>query len=120
MTSATMMNLTLALTLAMMPRIYFAYLKAQDLYQDQEMGLLRELLAERNLWMQRQIAGGVIALALIWVSKSAPGMAVPEPLSATMGTYAASSLLLALLESLVAQKIARLLASVPVRVSTRD
>ena len=119
-TAMLLMTVALVMTVATMPRIYLAFHKAGELDLSREHRLLRELLAQRNSWALRHLGLGLAALLMIWIAKSAPGMEVPEPLAAAMAIYAASSLLAAVLESVLAQRIDRMLASVPVSVREQD
>lgn len=119
-TTLLLMTITITLTVAILPRIYGASIKAEELFLEQEIGLLRELLAEQNAWVLRHLGCGLGALALVWIAKTCPGMEVPGQLAEAMAIYAASSLLFAGLESLLAQKIARILAVVPVKVGVRE
>jgi hypothetical protein len=115
-----LMTVTIALAVTVLPRIYVAFIKAEELHLVQERGLLRELLAEQNAWMMRHLGCGLGALALVWLAKTSPGMGVPGPLSVALAMYAASSLFFAGLESLLAQKISRLLAEFPIKVRARE
>jgi hypothetical protein len=115
-----LMTVTLIMLVGMVPRIHVAYLKAVELEQEQEYESLRELQVERNAWSLRYLVFGFTASLLVWIAKTSPGMEVPEPMAEAMAIYAASSLIFAELESLLAQRIARGLVGVPVRVKERD
>jgi hypothetical protein len=99
----------------LVPKIYHAFLEAELLSLEQEEESLREFQAERNMWVLRHLCCGSIALFLLWMVKTSTEMAVSSPMEAAITIYAASSLVFAVLESLVAQKIAGFLAAVPVR-----
>ena len=114
------MTVTMSMTLAMIPRLYWAFVKAEELYLEQEMGQLQELLEQQNSWVSRNLGCGMGAFILVWFAKTTPGMEVPRSLAGAMAIYAASSLLFAALESLLAQKISRILSSAQVRVKERD
>ena len=119
-TTLLLMTVTITLTVAILPRIYLASIRAEELFLEQEIGLLRELLAEHNAWVVRHLGCGLGALALVWIAKTSPGMEVPGLLAEAMAIYAASSLFFAGLESLLAQKITRILAAVPVKAGARE
>lgn len=115
--SALMMAIIVLLNVTMLPRIYWNWLKADDLYSEQKAGELQELLRGRNEWVLRHLGCGTGAFILVWVAKTVPGMAVAVPEAEALSIYVISSLLFAFLESMLAQKIVRLQASLPVRSS---
>ena len=119
MITAMMMTVTMLVTVTVVPGIYWASNEAEELYLEQEMELLRDLLEQRNAWVLRHLGCALGALMLAWIAQSSPGLEVPAQLADALAAYLVSSLLFAVLESLVAQKIFRMLASVPVRVSGR-
>jgi hypothetical protein len=120
MMTAMMMTITLTMTAIMAPRIYHAFLEAEMLCLEEDLESLRELLVERNSWVLRHLGCGFTALALIWMVMTSSELEVPGPTAAAMAIYATSSLVFAVLESLLAQKIAGFLSAVPVRVKLHD
>lgn len=120
MITALTMTITLVMSVVVVPKLYHACLEAEVLYLDEELELLRELLAERNDWIGRHLVCGAGAVLMIWMGNSLPGMEISARMVAALGVYASCSMLFAILESLVAQKIATLLARIPVRVKARD
>ena len=120
MLTALMMTITITMTVIMLPKMYHVYLVAEMLYLEEEYDLLRELLRERNDWVLRHVICGATGLVLLWLTKGFPGLEVPELLAATLALYAGLSLMLALFNSLLAQKVAALLSATPVRVRVRD
>jgi len=109
--------MTLIMTVAMVPRIYWALVRAGELGLEQDR--MQKLLCQRD-WVLRHQRCSLVALFLIWTAKACPGLEVPPLLAAAITSYAASSLLLVVLQSLLAQKTDGILASVPVRVRVRD
>lgn len=120
MIAAMTLTITLTMTTVMVPKIYHAFLVAELLFLEEELELLGDLLAERNDWMLRHLACGLGGMILIWVAMNTPGLEVPSQLTSATAVYASCSLLFAVLESLLAQKIAGLLAAVPARVKVQD
>jgi Na+/H+-dicarboxylate symporter len=108
--------ITIILAVTILLRIYWAFAKAEELYLEQELEQMQELMAEQNNWVLRHLGCGLGAFALVWVAKTSPGMEVSSPLAVAMAIYAAGSLLFAGVESLLAQKISHFLADVPVKV----
>jgi hypothetical protein len=107
---------TLTLTIALVPRIYWTFIKHEGTCLEQ--GKTQELHLKRGCVLLH-LRFSLAALVLIWVALSFPGVEVPKPLAAAISVYAASALLLVVLESLLARRIDGLFASVPVRVSVR-
>jgi len=120
MITAMTMTITLTMTIIMVPRIYHSSLEAELLYLEEEWESLQELLAGRNDWMLRHLGCALGALFLVWMAMNSPALGVPDRMASAMAVYASCSLLFAILESLLAQKIAGLLAAVPARVKLRD
>jgi len=119
MMTALMMTITLTMTMVMTPRIYHNFSEAEELYREEELESLRELLKERNNWLLRHLGCGIGALVLIWMMKSSPGMEIPDSLATAVAIYAATSLFFATLESLLAQRITGFLTAVPARIKAR-
>lgn len=118
--TAMMINITITMVVIMVPGIFYKSIKADELWRMKERELLRELLVERNGWVLRHLGCGLGALLLIWMAKTSPGMEVPNSLTSAAAIYATISLLFSILKSMLAQRIAGLLAAVPVRVKVRD
>ena len=116
-TITTMILITLTMTLAMVPRIYWSFLKAEELVLEREK--MREFRAQRA-WVLRHVRCSLVSLVFVWAAMTFTGLAVPGALAAAVAIYAASSLLFVILESMLAQKIDDILASVSVRVNARD
>ena len=115
-----LMAITIILSMTILLRIYWAFAKAEELYLEQERELLQELMAEQNDWVLRHLGCGMGAFALVWITKSFPGMELPDTLAKAVAIYAASSLLFAGVESLLARKISQIFAEVPVNVRARE
>jgi hypothetical protein len=111
--SAMMLAIIVLLNVTMLPRIYWNWLRAGDLYSELEAEELQGLLSGRNDWVLRHLCCGVGAFILVWLAKTTPGMEVPVPEAESLSIYVVSSLLFAFLESMLAQKIVRLQASLP-------
>jgi len=120
MTEMLLMTITLFLIATILPRIYWAFAKVEELHHEQNTEQLEEFLVERNAWVLRHLACGVGAIILIWISKTGPGMEVSSSLIVALGVYAACSLFFAALESLLAHKIHRIMFEVAVKVRMRD
>ena len=114
---AASMLMTLILTVAMVPRIYWAVIRAGEFGLEQDR--IQKLLRQRD-WVLRHQLCSLVALFLVWIAKACTGLEVPPLLAAAIASYAASSLLLVVLQSLLAQKTDGILAGVPVRVRVRD
>jgi len=113
---ATMLPLTLLMTVAMVPRIYWSVVRPGEVCLERER--MQRLLMQRD-WVLRHQRCGLVALFLVWISKACPGSELPAPLVAVSASYAASALLLVILEGLLSQKRDGILASVQVRVGDR-
>lgn len=118
--TAMMIAVTVTMTAVMVPRIYLSWLMAEAYRIEGEVEALRELLAEQNRWVGRQFFCGGAAFALIWMVKtSRHDLGVPDSMAVTLAAYAVISMTFAVFESLVAQKIASSLQSVPVAVRVK-
>ena len=107
---AVMMAITLTLTVVMVPKLYLSWLKAERLIQEGEVATLRELLCEQNGWVKRHFACGVTGLALVCLMMRHQPAQSPTALTDSVALYVTISLILAIVESLLAQKIADRLA----------
>lgn len=113
--TAMMVTVTLIMTAVMVPRIYLAWITADAYRIEGETDALRELLAEQNRWIGRQFFCGATALAmLLMVKTSRHDLEIPASMAAALAAYSVISMLLSVLESLVAQKIFSCLRQVPV------
>lgn len=118
--TAMMIAVTVTMTAVMVPRIYLSWLMAEVYRVEGEVEALQDLLLEQNRWMGRQFFCGGTAFALIWMVKtSAHDLEIPGSMAATLAAYAVISLLFAVFESLVAQKVASSLQHVPVAVRVK-
>ena len=84
-----------------------------------EVKVLWGLLEERNAWVLRHFRLGLGALVLIWLSQCFSGMEIPVQVIAALAIYAVSSLNFAILETLLAQRITSMLASIPAPIRER-
>ena len=116
-TITAMMLITLTMALAMVPKIYWSVLRAEELVLEREK--MREFRAQRA-WVLRHVRCSLVSLVFVWTAMTFTGLAVPAALAAAIAIYAASSLLFVILEGMLAQRIDGILASVSVRVRTRD
>lgn len=117
MFGAMMMTVTVTMTAVMLPRIYMSWITAEERCIEEEIEQLQELLAEQNSWVVRQFGCGAVAIAMIWmVHNSKHDLGIPASMEAALGLYAAISLVFAVLESLIAQKVSDFLACRPVAV----
>lgn len=121
MFSALMITVTMTMTAVMLPRIYMSWIMAERHCIEGETEQLAQLLAEQNGWVLRQFGCGALATALIWmVHNSRHDPSFPASMEAALAFYAVVSLVFAVLESLVAQKVSGFLAPVPVPAKIRD
>ncbi|TSK08782.1 MAG: hypothetical protein FPO08_05635 [Geobacter sp.] len=112
--SALMMSVTMIMTAVMLPRIYFSWITAQHC-DEAEIAQLEQLLAEQNRWIWRHFGCATLAVAMIWMAHNSPNdLGIPASMEMTLACYATVSLFFAVLESLIAQKVAAYLALVPV------
>jgi hypothetical protein len=112
-TITAVMLMTLAMTVALVPKTYWSYIMK---------GRPAELqtIQEQRGWVLRHLRCSLVVLVLVWMAMAYPAIEVPGALAAAAAIYAASSLLLVVLESLLAQRIDGMLESAPVRVRVRD
>ncbi|HBA88839.1 MAG TPA: hypothetical protein DCZ75_12910 [Geobacter sp.] len=114
MFTAMMMTVTLTMTAVMVPRIYMSWMLAEERCIEGEIEPLLELLAEQNSWVLRQFGCGAIAFALIWmVRTSQHDLEIPAAMEAALAIYTAISMVFAVLESLIAQRISDFISCVP-------
>ena len=118
--TAMMIAVTVTMTAVMVPRIYLSWLMAEAYRIEGEVEALQDLLAEQNRWVARQFFCGTAAFALIWMVKtSRHDLGIPDSMAATLAAYAVISMVFAVCESLVAQKVSSSLLSVPVAVRVK-
>lgn len=121
MFTALMATVTLTMTAVMVPRIYLSWLLAEEHCLEGEIEALQALLTEQNCWVKRHFGCGATAVAMIWMVKSSQhDLEVPATMAAAIGAYAVISMVFAVLESLVAQKIANFLQTAPVPVEVGE
>lgn len=123
MMSALMMTITMTMAAAMSPRIYMAWLVAQQRCLDGEVEQLARQLEDENSWVWQQFICGAMSLSMIWMVRYSPhDLEIPASMEAALALYAGISMLFAVLESLIAQKISTYLRCVPtqIRVSKRN
>ncbi|GFE57244.1 hypothetical protein [Geobacter sp. AOG1] len=108
--SAMMLVITVILLSLSFPRIYGDWLSFQNHLEMGEREPLRELLADKKLWMHRHFCFAVLALVMAKVVEGTPLAEGAPRLSQVTAVYAVISLMLAFVESLFAQKITALLA----------
>lgn len=113
---SAMMLTTLTLTVALVPRIYWTFIKTEASCLEQ--AKTRELHLKRGQVLLH-LRFSLAALVFAWIALSFPGVEVPKPLAAAIAVYVASALLLVVLESMLARKIDGIFASVPARLSVR-
>lgn len=119
--TAMMVTVTLTMTAVMVPRIYLAWVLADAYCLEGEVDALRHLLAEQNRWIGRQFFCGSAALAMLLMVKLSPhDLSIPAAMTTVLGVYSVIALLLAVFESLVAQKAYTYLRRVPVCVKVDD
>ena len=117
--TAIMITVMLVMAVTIVPRVYCAFIEAENSYQEWEVRQLWVLLEERNAWVLRHFRLGLGALVLIWLSQCFSGMEIPVQLTAALAIYAVSSLNFAILETLLAQRITSMLASIPAPIRER-
>lgn len=120
MFSALMITVTMTMTVFMLPRIYMTWIIAEHCCMEGETEQLVYLLADENGWALRQFGCGAVAIALIWMVHNSPhDLGVPASMEAALAVYGVISLVFAVLESLIAQKISDFLALAPATAKVR-
>lgn len=109
---AFMLTLTLAVLTTVIPRFVYALGQCNELAATGNREGLQALLGEQNGWIMRHFFCAAVGTALVVMMKTLPHLNPPEHLADITGSYAMISFGFALLDSLLAQKIARLLAVV--------
>src|SRR5690349_7961315 len=100
-------TMTVIMTAVMVPRTYWARLRAEAFHAEGELRKLRLLLAQQNQWVMLHLGCGIVVVSMIWLLlRFVPE--VPESATAVLALYAATAFLFAVIESLLAQKIERL------------
>lgn len=117
--TALMLTVMVVMAVTIVPRVYCAFSEAERSYQEWEVKVLWGLLEERNAWVLRHFRLGLGALVLIWLSQCFSGMEIPVQVIAALAIYAVTSLNFAILETLLAQRITSMLASIPAPIRER-
>lgn len=117
---AFMLILTLTVLLTVVPRTVFSWQQFSELAAVEDRDGLLELLRQENEWIVRHFVCAAAGTALVALLETMPGLNPPEYLTEMIGGYVLLSFALALLESLLAQKIAQLTQAVPVRVRSDE
>lgn len=117
---AFMLTLTLTVLLTVVPRTVFSWQQFSELAAAEDRDGLLELLRQENEWMMRHFVCAAAGTGLVALLETMPGLNPPEYLTEMIGGYVLLSFALALLESLLAQKIAQLTQAVPVRVRSDE
>lgn len=121
MFSAMMMTVTMTMTVVMLPRIYMSWMLAEERCIEGEIEPLMELLEDQNDWVWRQFGCGAMAIAMLWMVKtSRHDLEIPASMETVLVFYAGISMLFAVLESLIAQKISSFIELVPVATKIRE
>jgi len=110
MLPAFVLTLTLLVAFVMIPRIYLDWLHFRAYLQEGELEKLLELQGQENGWVIRHFSCALIGVALVIFVRLYPGLNPPEHLDSVTASYSVVSFVLALVESLFAQKIAQLTA----------
>ena len=108
-----LITVTIILNIVIVPSVYWGLVRAKQLEREQEREQLLELLAQRNGGVIRHFGLGIGAVVMVWWVQANQRMDVHPMLIETMVVYAVNTMLFAVLESLLAQKIARVLLWVP-------
>lgn len=109
---ALVLMLTMAILITMAPRIVFAWFQFSELVADKNREGLLALLRQQNGWVVRDFICATFGVALVVLMKTVPNLDQPEHLAVVTAGYVMISFIFALTESLLAQKIARLLRGV--------
>lgn len=117
---AFMLTLTLTVLITVVPRTVFSWQQFSELAAAEDRGGLLELLRQENEWIVRHFVCAAAGTALVALLETLPCLNPPEYLTEMIGGYVLLSFALALLESLLAQKIAQLTQAVPVRVRSDE
>lgn len=118
--SVLTMTVTMIMTAVMIPRIYMSWIIVEECRLEGETGVLPEVLDELNSWVWRHFGCGSIAIAMIWmVNHSKHDLKIPHSMEAALACYAVVSMLFAVAESLIAQKVSGFIEMAPVAVKVR-
>lgn len=102
--TALMMTVTFTMTCMMIPRMYWAWLRSEELFVEGELWRLRLLQAEQNGWVRRHLGYGALLLLLAWLSRHG-AVELPQETTAVLAVYSAVSLVFAVIDSVVALRI---------------
>ncbi|UFS68579.1 hypothetical protein LPW11_11690 [Geomonas sp. RF6] len=111
-TTALMMTVTFTMAFMMLPKIYWTWIKSEELFLEGELWRLRLLQAEENGWVRRHLGYGALLLLLAWLSKHG-SVEVSQETTAVLGLYSGISLAYAVAESLLARRIEVLSRMIP-------
>ena len=107
-----MLTLTLTVPLLTAPQIDSHWMDFEIFADEGDHENLQVLLKQINWWVMRHLACALIAVLFVAVLMYAPSLLEqPEQLATITGIYAIISLILAFVESLLAQEISHLTAS---------
>jgi hypothetical protein len=103
-----MLTVTVMVTLIMIPRIYGSWLQIMESAEAGDIDKLVDLQAQQNNWIIRHFICALLALALVIAMEYCPDLGAPEQIIGATEGYCAISFVLALIESVLAQKISSL------------
>jgi len=107
---AIMLTLTLAVLVTVGPRVMFTWQQFRELAENEDKEGLLALLHQENGWVLRHFVCAMFGTALVALMLTMPSLNPPEYLAAVITGYVLVSFAFALIESLLALKIAPLLS----------
>ncbi len=118
--SSVMLMIIATLTVIMPPRMFYNWMQFNVYRRQAELEQLIALQCTENQWMLRHLICAFAAIVMVAYLKLHPAMEGAEQLSVITGAYAVISILFAVTESFIAQKIARAVTAANVNVTRPD
>lgn len=112
--TAIILTITLAAIVIMVPKSYISWSKAERLMREGDTEGLESLLAMQNSWIKRHLICGISGLAIVWIMMNYQKESITNILTDSLAFCVTVALVLAIVESVLAQKIADHLATIPV------
>ncbi len=118
--SSVMLMIIATLTVIMPPRMFYNWMQFNAYRREAELEQLIALQCTENQWTIRHLICAFAAIVMVAYLKLHPTMESTEQLSAITATYAVISTLFAVTESLIAQKIAKVVTAANVNETRPD
>ena len=107
---------TVSAAALLIPRMMIDWQQYRELLQDSDAESLRQFAAKQNQWVLRHGICATGAIGMVAIITHAPGMAPFEKLAGVITAYGMMTLTFMFIESLLAQRAARLLQARPASV----